>query len=54
MHVVIALPYIRIGRFEAWSERVSPHERGSWFSIVRDATGLLLGLAWWDVYLNKV
>jgi len=53
MHIVFDFPYIRIGNLEAWSERVSPHDRGSWFSIARDATSLFLGIAWWDVTINK-
>ncbi|NUU69501.1 hypothetical protein HTZ98_01510 [Ralstonia solanacearum] len=53
MTITIALPYIRIGAREAWIERVSPRQRGAWFSIQRDTSGTLLGLAWWDVQINR-
>lgn len=52
--ITIALPYIRIGSVEAFIERVSPRQRGAWFRLTRDATGMLLGLAWWDVQVNRV
>ncbi len=54
MTITISLPYIRIGAREAWIERVSPRQRGAWFSIERSATGTLLGLAWWDLQVNPV
>ncbi|WP_430495589.1 hypothetical protein ACQZ3Y_09120 [Ralstonia pseudosolanacearum] len=54
MTITIALPYIRLGARELWIERVSPRQRGAWFSIQRDTSGTLLGLAWWDVQINRV
>lgn len=54
MTITIALPYIRIGSVEAFVERVSPRKRGAWFSIEPDASGTLLGLAWWDIQINRV
>jgi hypothetical protein len=53
MTITIALPYIRIGRFEAWIEHVSPRKRGAWFSLERDTTGTIAGLAWWDIQINR-
>ncbi|MFE0840543.1 hypothetical protein [Achromobacter insolitus] len=54
MTITIALPYIRIGSVEAFIERVSPSKRGAWLRLTRDTTGTLLGLAWWDVQVNRV
>ncbi|WP_430504745.1 hypothetical protein [Ralstonia pseudosolanacearum] len=53
MTITITLPYVRIGGLEAFIERVSPRQRGAWFSIQRGTSGTLLGLAWWDVQINR-
>jgi hypothetical protein len=52
--ITINLPYIRLGNVEAFIERVSPRKRDAWFSLQRDISGILLGLAWWDVQINPV
>jgi hypothetical protein len=54
MPITIDLPYIRLGNLEAFIERVSPRNRGAWFSLKRDHSGTLLGLAWWDVQVNRI
>ncbi|MDO3576647.1 hypothetical protein [Ralstonia pseudosolanacearum] len=54
MTITISLPYIRIGAREAWIERVSPRQRGAWFSAQRDTSGFHLGLLWWDMQINPV
>lgn len=53
MTITINLPYIRLGNVEAFVERVSPSKRGAWFDIKQDHSGTLLGLAWWDVQINR-
>ncbi|WP_193753947.1 hypothetical protein [Pseudomonas mediterranea] len=54
MTMTFDFPYIRVGSLEAFVERVSPAQRGHWFTLERDAQGTLLGFLWWDVQLNRV
>ncbi|UXC36641.1 hypothetical protein [Cupriavidus gilardii] len=51
--VEIDFPYIRVGSRELWIDRVSPQQRGKWFDIDRDTTGMVIGLAWWDVQYSR-
>ncbi|KAF1003841.1 MAG: hypothetical protein GAK36_00167 [Pseudomonas sp.] len=54
MNMTFDFPYIRVGSLEAFVERVSPAQRGRWFTLKRDAHGSHLGFLWWDVQLNHV
>lgn len=44
----------RIGASEAWIERVSPRQRGTWFGIERDSdTETFVWLAHWSVQISR-
>lgn len=45
--------YVRLGSIELFVRPTLPRERGAWFSLAYGADKTL-GLAWWNVTINRV